>query len=78
MSNIKFKLNKAGVRELLKSAGAESVCMEHAQRIQGNAGEHYAAEGRHYPERSGAAVYPSDPQGNADNLKNNTLLRLLK
>lgn len=78
MSNIKFKLNGAGVRELLKSAEVENVCMEHARQVQGRAGEHYATGARHYQKRAGAAIYPNDAVGNNDNLKNNTLLRSLK
>lgn len=77
MSRVKFILNEAGVRDLLKSGEMESICMVHAARIQGNAGEHYTAEARHYPERSGAAVYPSDAEGYFDNLENNTLLKEL-
>ena len=77
MSQVKVVLNSAGVRALLKSSGAAEMCMEHARRVQGNAGEHYATEVRAYPERTGAAVYPSDAEGYYDNLKNNTLLRSL-
>jgi len=78
MSNIKFELNQAGVRELLRSREVENVCMEHARRVQSRAGEHYTAEARHYQRRTGAAVYPNDAAGYTDNLKNNTLLRSLK
>lgn len=78
MSRIKFKLNSDGVRELLKSAGAEGICREYAAQIQSRAGEHYAIGSRHYPERSGAAVYPNDAEGYYDNLKNNTLLKVLR
>lgn len=78
MSNIKFVLNSAGVRELLKSKEVENVCMEHARRVQSRAGEHYSAEPRHYQKRTGAAIYPNDIIGYNDNQKNNTLLRSLK
>lgn len=78
MSKVRIKLNKAGVRELLKSQEMAGECMEHARRIQGRAGEHYAVEERRYPERAGAAVYPSDAEGYYDNLRNNTLVRSMK
>lgn len=78
MSKVRVKLNKAGVRELLKSQEIAGECMEHAKQIQGRAGKHYAAEIRRYPERTGAAVYPSDPAGYYDNLRNNTLVRSMK
>lgn len=77
-SKVKIKLNKAGVRELLKSSEMQSICMEHAHRIQRTAGADYEAGERHYPERSGAAVYPANDSGYYDNLKNNTLLKVLK
>ncbi len=78
MAKVKIVLNRAGVRELLKSPEAGEICMEHARQIQERAGEHYIAEARRYPERTGAAVYPSDSEGYYDNLKNNTLVRSLK
>ena len=78
MSKVRVKLNRAGVRELLKSQEIAEECMDHARQIQSRAGEHYAAETRRYPERTGAAVYPADAAGYYDNLRNNTLVRSLK
>lgn len=78
MSKIKVTLNKAGVRQLLKSAGAQEICMEKARQIATRAGTDYEAGVRNYPERSGAAVHPSNAKGYYDNLRNNTLLRSLK
>jgi hypothetical protein len=78
MSRVRIKLNKAGVRELLKSSEVAKECMDHARQIQSRAGEHYIAETRSYPERTGAAVYPADSEGYFDNLRNNTLVRSMK
>ena len=78
MGKVKIVLNSAGVRALLKSSEAGDMCMDYAKQIQGRAGGHYAVETRRYPERTGAAVYPTDAEGYYDNLKNNTLLRSLK
>lgn len=77
MSNFKFEPNEAGIKELLKSEEVESICMEYAGQVQSRAGEDYSAEARHYPERTGAAVYPNNAKGYYDNLNNNTLLRAL-
>ena len=77
MSKVKFELNKAGVRELLKSTEAGSICMEYANQVQSRAGEGYIVESRRYPERTGAAVYPETYKAVRDNLKNNTLLKSL-
>lgn len=73
MSKVKFKLNKAGVRALMKSAEMKQICMDYAVRMQQAAGPGYEAEERNYPERSGAAVYPGDSTAYYDNLENNTL-----
>ena len=38
---LRFELNSAGVRELLKSAGAQAECLSHAQAIAArDAGKH--------------------------------------
>jgi hypothetical protein len=73
----KFVLNPAGVREMLKSAELEGVCMSYAQSAAAKAGTNYTVESRHYPERSGAAVVPANAEGHFDNLRNNTLLKVI-
>lgn len=78
MSKVKVKLNRAGVRALLKSTEVEAACMEKARAIKERAGEDYEAEVRRYPERTGVAVHPANAEGYYDNLKNNTLLRSMK
>lgn len=78
MSKIKIVLNKAGVKELLKSQAVADECMDYARQVQQRAGNNYTAEKRTYPERSGAAVYPNNAAGYYDNLQNNTLVRSLK
>lgn len=77
-SNYKVKLNKSGVRELLKSSEAKSLCVGLAQEVQTRAGDNYVAEERNYPERTGAVVRPANADGHYDNLANNTLLRSLR
>ena len=62
---------------MLKSGGAAAECMGYAQQIALACGDGYVAEGRSYPERTGAAVYADTPKAKRDNLKNNTLLRAL-
>jgi hypothetical protein len=81
MSRVKFKLNGAGVRDLLKSDGVVSECQKHAQATYAAASasaEGYVLEERNYPERKGYAVYAADYPAIADNLKNNTLLKSLQ
>ena len=78
MSSVKFELNRAGVRELLRSSEVQAVCRQHAQRIQASAGENYEVSDRNYPERSGAAVHPANAEGAFDNMRNNTLLKAVR
>ena len=81
MSKVRFKLNSAGVRDLLKSEGMANECLAHAQatfQAASASADGYALEARRYPERSGYAVYASDYPAIADNLKNNTLLKSLR
>lgn len=77
-SRVKVKLNKEGVRELLKSSEVNAMCMELAQGVLNRAGENYELEERRYPERVGAVVRPANLKGHYDNLENNTLLRSLR
>lgn len=80
MSKVRFELNRAGVRELLKSAGAQSECMKYASAALGRASASsggYVVEPRNYPERSGAAVRADTYEARKDNYDNNTLLKAL-
>ena len=76
--NVDLLLDADDVRELLKSAGIEAECMSYAQKVQQAAGDGYVAEARHYPERSGAAVYPGTDEAHKDNLDNNTLEKAIR
>lgn len=75
---IKFKLNKAGVRELLKSPEIAAECGKHATDTAAAAGEGYVVEPRNYKDRSGYAVYPDTFKARRDNFDNNTLLKSLR
>ena len=81
MSKLKFKLDKSGVRELLKSEGVANECMKHAQATLAAASgsaDGYTMEVRNYPERTGYAVFAEEYPAISDNLKNNTLLKSLQ
>lgn len=77
MSKMKFKVNKEGVRQLLRSSEAKAVCKEYAASVQQRAGEGYVMEERNYLRRAGYAVRPDTYQAHRDNLENNTLLKSL-
>ena len=75
MSNVQFKLNKAGVRELLKSEGVYGECKKVAQSALAKCGDGYAVHDVKYPERSGVAISAPTMRAVNDNKKNNTLLK---
>lgn len=78
MSKMRFDLNTAGVRELLKSDAMKQICREHASGILNRVGEGYVMEDRSYPERAGAAVRVDSYEAYRDNLENNTLLKAVR
>lgn len=82
MSNnvVDFKLKRAGVRELLKSEAVQAECGKYAQQmfssLSGTPG--YFMEKRLYPERAGYALLAKEFPAIADNMINNTLLKVGK
>lgn len=78
MSNLKFELNSAGVRQLLRSeamaAGLESTAAAIAERC----GAGYESDRKLMPTRVIASVYTGETRAYRDNMQNNTILRSLK
>ena len=75
---VEVKLNSAGIRELMKSTEIKSVCREKALQVLSMSGQGYDMGERHYPSRTGFAVYPVTAKAYYDNLKNNTLVKAVK
>lgn len=75
MSNVTFKLNRAGVREVLKSDGVQNTCRSMANSALARCGDGYVVHDVNYPERRGAAVAAATIKAARDNMKNNTLLK---
>lgn len=75
MSKVKFELNRAGVRELLRSQEMMNVCRESANTIANRAGDGYEVDTYVGANRVNASVYAATPEARKDNLKNNTLLK---
>ncbi len=74
MSNkLRFELNSAGVRELLKSSGMVSVLISYADDIAGRAGTGYSTHiGAN---RANVSVETDTAEAVEDNYDNNTLLK---
>lgn len=77
MADIKIKLNSAGVQEMLKSVGAQSVCAEHAKRVLARCGDGYEMDTYIGQRRVNCGVYPATAKAYYKNLKENTLLKAL-
>ena len=77
MSKVRFKLDRAGVRELMQSAEAVSVCTEYANNILSRcpAGLGYEVSSMVGKTRANASVFAATPEARRDNYQNNTLLK---
>ena len=78
MSNFVFKLNRAGVRELLKSSEMQDVLKKHATTIKNRAGDGYEQDIYIGRNRANAMVKAETFKARKDNSKNNTLLKAVK
>ena len=78
MSKFKFELNKAGVRELMKSAEMQSVLNKEAKRVQSTCGRGYDVEPYVEETRAVAEVRAVSFRARRKNLKENTLLKALR
>ena len=75
MSKVRFELDRAGVRELMKSPEAMDVCKEYASAIRNRAGDGYEVDTYVGKTRANASVYASTYKARRDNYENNTLLK---
>ena len=77
MSKVNFKLNRAGVRELMQSPEAVSVCRDYAEMVRGRAGDGYEVTTYVGKNRANASVFAETYKARKDNYENNTLLKAL-
>ena len=76
MANVEFKLDLAGLNQLMKSGEMQAMLNDAANRIAGSAGDGYEVESAHPISFVAiAAVHASTPQARRDNSENNTLLK---
>lgn len=78
MSKLKFKLNRKGVSELMKSDQMQSILKEYATNIRNRCGDGYNQDGKVGKNRANAMVWADTYQAKADNLRNNTILKSVK
>ena len=77
MSKVKFELNRAGVRDLLRSQESANICRSHAVGVQGRAGAGYEVTTYIGRNRANASVHAETYEARKDNYENNTLLKAL-
>lgn len=74
MGNFKFVLNRKGVGELLHSSEMQNALMSYGRQVADSAGDGY--EVKQMPTRA-IAVSAFSKKAQRDNLKNNTLLKVV-
>lgn len=78
MSKVKFKLNKAGVRALMKSEEMQTILKDKADNALNSLGEGYKSDLRVGENRANAMVYADTYKAKSDNLKNNSILKAVR
>lgn len=78
MSKVDFKLNRSGVRELLKSQEMQAMLNEKASGIRNRCGVGYSNDVRAGKNRAIAMVKADTPEARNDNSENNTILKAVK
>lgn len=74
---VKIKLNRAGVRRLLKSDEMQELLTERAQEIADRCGAGYKTDSYVGQNRANARVWPETAKARQDNHRNNTLEKAL-
>lgn len=77
-SKIKFELNSVGVKSILKSSEARSLCAQKASEIVSRCGAGYGADTYVGSSRVNAMVFADSAKAQKDNSENNTLLKAVR
>ena len=77
MSKMQFKLNSAGIRELLRSTEISNACREHANKVAGRCGSGYEVSTYKGTNRANASVVAVTEEAIRENYENNTLEKAL-
>lgn len=75
MAKVKFELNRAGVRELLRSKEMMDICSEYANDAVGRLGNGYEVTTHTGVNRVNAEVSAETFAAKRDNLKNNSIIK---
>lgn len=75
MSRGIFKLDRAGVRQLMKSGEMQAVVKEYADDAAASLGSGYEVDVRRGKNRVNATIYPVSGKAKHDNYAHNTILK---
>lgn len=75
MSKFKFELNRAGVRELMRSDAMKDIVSGHAENAHSRLGSGYKTDTYVGKNRVNAMVFADTEQAIDDNSENNSLLK---
>lgn len=78
MADVKFELNREGVRELLRSSEMMDICKSYADKARGSLGEGYEVTTKTGKNRVNAEVAAVTYQARRENSENNTILKALR
>lgn len=77
MSKVKFELDRSGVKELMQSSEAMSICREYAEQVRARAGEGFEVTTMVGKTRANASVHAETYEARKKNHDENTLLKAL-
>lgn len=77
MSNFRFELNEAGVRELLKSSEMQAIVGEYGEQVRNIAGDGYEVVNAVGSSRATSKVHPATAKAYYSNRKHKTLQKAL-
>ena len=78
MSKEKFKLNRKGVAELMKSKEMQGILTEYASGVKNRCGDGYTQDIYVGKNRANAKVSAETKEALSDNIKNNTILKAVR
>lgn len=78
MAKVELKLNKKGVRELLRSDEMKSICEEHANNALSKLGAGYSVSSMVGQNRANASILAETYEAKKENAEHNTILKALR
>ncbi|MGV3073225.1 hypothetical protein ACEE90_12470 [Corynebacterium phoceense] len=74
---MKYRPNRAGLRELLRGTAAKTLVIEHGERLANAAGEGFELSTQQGKSRFRGIIYPKTWSARRREAKNNVLIRVL-